>query len=169
MIISVRVITIIIINLKLKQLKNFVYGGNVKAPSMNMLSAMFGLPSRIFPYFVMMMFLLFCLVDRNVFQGALYIFLQSDGLKKEIQTIEEMAARNFIFYVYDTYIDFVDEKSVIYQRRVSFSTEDQLPFSRKVDETLQAAFMTPLTNVFLRNELANRKFAFRVCKEKVRS
>lgn len=167
---TVGLLTILIINCKLKQLKNFVYGRNVKSPTMNMLTAIFGLqqtvlPTRNFARFILMMFLLFCLVNRNVYQGALYLILRSDGHKKEIQTIQEMVDKDFKFYVYATYVDFVNEASRIYQRKVVIQSEQELPYSREVDETLKAAFMTPLTNVINRNEMSRGKLSLRVCKE----
>lgn len=137
-----------------------------------MITAIFGLqqtvlPTRNFARFILMVFLLFCLVNRNVYQGALYIILRSDGHRKEIQTIQEMFDKDFKFYVYASYVDFVSESSRIYQRKVVIQSEEELPYSREVDETLKAAFMTPLTNVINRNEMSRGKFSLRVCKEMV--
>ena len=137
-----------------------------------MLTAIFGLqqtvlPTRNFSRFILMMFLLFCLVNRNVYQGALYLILRSDGHRKEIQSIQEMVEKDFKFYVYASYVDFVNEASKIYQHKVVIQSEQELPYSREVDETLKAAFMTPLTNVINRNEMSRGKLSLRVCKEVV--
>lgn len=81
---TVGVFVIILIRFKFKFLMDFVYGTGIKHPINNMLIAIFGgvqskLPRRNFSRFLLMMFLLFCLVKRNVYQGSLYIILKSDG------------------------------------------------------------------------------------------
>jgi hypothetical protein len=137
-----------------------------------MITAIFGLqqnvlPSRNFSRFILMMFLLFCLVNRNVYQGALYLILRSDGHHKPIQSVQEMVDKDFKFYVYRTYVDLVNEASAIYQKKVIIKSEEELPYSREVDETLKAAFMTPLPDVIHRNHMAQGKLSLRVCKEVV--
>ena len=153
-------------------MKSFVYGRNVKSPTMNMISVIFGIqqtvvPTRNFARFILMMFLLFCLVNRNAYQGALYIILRSDGTRKEVQSVTEMVEKDFKFFMFSTYVDLVDEKTRIYQRKIVIESEKELPYSQEVDETLKAAFMTPLTDVINRNERARGKFSLRVCKEQV--
>ncbi|CAH1718358.1 unnamed protein product [Chironomus riparius] len=169
---SIGLFTIIFINCKLKHLKSFVYGRNVKSPTMNFISVIFGIqqtvvPTRNFARFILMMFLLFCLINRNAYQGALYIILRSDGTRKEVQSVSEMVEKDFKFYMFSSYVDVVDETTRIYQRRIVIQSEKELPFSREVDETLKSAFMTPLTDVINRNERARGKFSLRVCKEQV--
>lgn len=41
---------------------------------------------------------MFCLVMRNVYQGALFDFLQSDGRHKQFEKIAEMIDKNLTFY-----------------------------------------------------------------------
>lgn len=77
--ISCGLLVICIVNWKSKNVQNFVYGTGIKHPVVNMTIAVFGgtqvkLPRRNFARFILMMFLLFCLVQRNVYQGILYIF-----------------------------------------------------------------------------------------------
>lgn len=164
--------TILLINYKLKNVRNFVFGRNVKTPGMNMLAAVFGLqqiilPTRNFARFILMMFLLFCLVIRNAYQGALYIFLQSDGRHKEIQSIDEMNAMGFKYYIFESYADMVSERTKIYQRRIVINSDEELPFTKQVDDTLKAAFMAPLTHVMYQNEKTYGKVALRICKDEV--
>jgi hypothetical protein len=114
-------LVIFVVNWKFKQVRNFVYGTGIKHPVVNMTIAVFGgtqvkLPRRNFARFILMMFLLFCLVQRNVYQGILYIFLQSDGRHKEVQSIKEMTNKKFQFYMYDSYTDIVKEQTEIYDK-----------------------------------------------------
>jgi hypothetical protein len=169
---GVGLLVIFIINYKLKSVKNFVFGKNVKSPVMNMAVAIFGLqqtvlPARNFSRFILMMFLIFCLVNRNVYQGALYLFLQSDGRHKDIKSVDEMEERNFNYYVFESYIDFVHNQSKIFKKKIVVRDEKELPFAKEVNENLKAAFMTPQTNVINRNQMAQGKFYLRVCAEQI--
>ncbi|KAG5681329.1 hypothetical protein PVAND_010776 [Polypedilum vanderplanki] len=169
---SIGLLVIFIINYKLKNFKSFVFGRKVNTPILNMFIAIFGqqqtiLPGRNYARFILMMFLIFCLVNRNVYQGALYIFLQSDGRHKDIKSIDEMIEKDFKFYVYESYIDFVHNSSEIYKRKIIIRNESELPFSKEVDENLKAAFMTPQTNVINRNQMNQGKFSLKVCDELV--
>jgi hypothetical protein len=56
------------------------------------------------------------LVQRNVYQGLLYIFLQSDGRHKEVQSIKEMTDKKFDFYMYKSYTDIVKSQTEIYEK-----------------------------------------------------
>ncbi|KAG5681328.1 hypothetical protein PVAND_010775 [Polypedilum vanderplanki] len=169
---SIGLLVIFMINYKIKKIKNFVFGRKVNTPTLNMFIAIFGqqqtiLPGRNYARFILMMFLIFCLVNRNVYQGALYIFLQSDGRHKDIKSIDEMIEKDFKFYVYESYIDFVHNSSEIYKRKIIIRNESELPFSKEVDENLKAAFMTPQTNVINRNQMNQGKFSLKVCDEQV--
>lgn len=121
---SVGVLVIVAIRFKFKRLKNFVYGTGIKHPLNNMLIAIVGgvqakLPKRNFSRFILMMFLLFCLVKRNVYQGSLYIFLQSDGRHKEVQSIDEMHAKGFDFLMYESYSDIIESQPKIFNKLVT--------------------------------------------------
>lgn len=67
---------IFIINLmKNRQIQQFIYGTQVQYPAFNILVAFFGqsqnvLPSRSFARFLLMIFILFCLVTRTAYQGV---------------------------------------------------------------------------------------------------
>lgn len=164
------VVVILVINYKAVGCKSFVFGKSVKSPVFNMISIIFGnpqmkLPGRNFARYILMLFLLFCLIYRNIYQGALYIFLQSEARHGEIKTIEEMTANKFDFYFYESYSDFVHNTSRIYMKRKIIKHSSENPFISKVDENLHAAFMTPLSNVLNHNRIS--KFPMIVCKAEV--
>lgn len=122
---SVGILVIIAIRFKFKGLKGFVYGTGIQHPLNNMIIAMVGgvqakLPKRNFSRFILMMFLVFCLVKRNVYQGSLYIFLQSDGRHKEVQSIDEMHAKGFDFLMYESYSDIIESQPKIFNKFVTF-------------------------------------------------
>lgn len=118
---AVGALVIFIVSRKDPSIGAFVFGSGNQAPIMNMLIAIYGgsqtnLPRRNFSRFLLMMFLLFCLVKRNSYQGALFIFLQTDGRNKEVETIDEMADKDFEFFMFDSYTDLVWNQKKIYNR-----------------------------------------------------
>lgn len=118
---SIGVIVILIVNWRYRNLRAFIYGTGVRNPIINMLIAIFGgsqprLPRRNFSRYLLMMFLMFCLVKRNVYQGALYIFLQSDGRHAEVQSIDEMAEKGFDFHMYESYSDIIESQPKIFNQ-----------------------------------------------------
>ncbi|XP_070491069.1 uncharacterized protein [Chironomus tepperi] len=105
--IAVAVLVIGIINAKFQHLRAFIFGRGVKSPIINILIGMVGtqqvvLPGRNFARFILMMFLLLCLVLRSIYQGSVFQFLQSKKHHKEIQTIDEMIENDFTFYMFET-------------------------------------------------------------------
>lgn len=104
------VLIIFIIKLQSDAIKRFIFGMETAKPYFNMLIALAGgsqtiLPSRNFARFLLMIFLLFCLVVRTLYQGALFQFLQIDDREKEAQTIDELMDKNFDFYMYPSFQD----------------------------------------------------------------
>lgn len=115
------VAVILIVNWKFQSLRGFIYGTDIKHPIVNMVVVIFGgahvkLPRRNFSRYLLTLFLLFCLVNRNVYQGSLYIFLQSDGRQKEVQSIDEMTAKGFNFIMYESYTDIIQSQPKIYNK-----------------------------------------------------
>jgi hypothetical protein len=132
-ILFVGIFVILIINWWLKQFKPFVFGQNVNKPLLNMIIAILGaqqqiLPKRNFARFILMIFLIFCLVIRNAYQGALYQFLQSDGTHKEVQSVEEMIQKDFTFYAveYSTFDLLNGSNPEVFKRTKKVKTENFL-------------------------------------------
>lgn len=101
------VIAIAVINCQHSRVKSFIIGDKVKYPYLNMIIVFVGgnqniLPRRNFARSLLMMFMLFCLVQRTIYQSSLYLILQSDGRNPPIATIDEMLEKNFVFYIRET-------------------------------------------------------------------
>lgn len=119
--VSIGVLVILVLDLKLKKFRAFVWGANIRVPIMHMLVVIFGgssqkLPRRNFARYLLMMFLLFCLVQRSIYQGLLYIYMKSDGRHREVQSIDEMVERGFQFYMFDSYVDTIASQPIIYDK-----------------------------------------------------
>lgn len=104
---AVGFLVITIINCQSKKVKSFIFGDGIRNPYMNMINVFLGgsqhlLPKRNFARSLVMMFMLFCLVQRSLYQSSLYLFLQSDGRHPAISTIDEMMEEKFDFYIRET-------------------------------------------------------------------
>lgn len=60
-------------------------------------------------HFLLMTFILFGLVIRNLFQRSLFQFLQTDSQHPEVQSVDEMLEQAFKFYIYPAAITSFDE------------------------------------------------------------
>lgn len=98
------IFVIIFVKFQSDHIKNFIFGNKVKHPLFNMIIILFEgeivhLPKRNFSRFLLTSFILFCLIQRSLYQGSLFQFLQSQNRKKEISSIQEMVDNDFIFYM----------------------------------------------------------------------
>ena len=97
-------IVIFIVNRMKVEAKNFVFGTNVAAPFLNALAHFFGLgqlklPKRNFARFILMFFIFFSFMVRNLYQGIMCEYLQKDLRSHEpIQTVEDMVDPAFKLY-----------------------------------------------------------------------
>ncbi|KAG5681324.1 hypothetical protein PVAND_010771 [Polypedilum vanderplanki] len=165
----IAVIIILIINLKFKSHKAFVYGSNVKHPIINMILGILGnqqtvLPKRNFARFILMMFLILCLVMRSVYQGSLYQFLQSDGRRKEVQSIQEMIDNDFTFYMFESSLDLIQTQTEILSRTKTFKGENFI-MKRPLDGSEKIASLEALSDVHVANTDPERDFKLKICKE----
>lgn len=96
---------IFVIHMKFRRMKDFVYGTRIRSPIINIMVVIFGgsqrrLPKRNFARFMLMMLLIFCLVQRNVYQGLLYIFVTGNQRHPEIKSLNELIEKGFSVYTY---------------------------------------------------------------------
>jgi len=104
---AIGLVIITIINCQNKKIRNFVFGSKVTTPYFNLYNIFVNgfqdvLPKRTFARYVLMVFMLFCFVLRTLYQGSLYQFLQSDGTKPDMETIDEMMKNHYLFYIRET-------------------------------------------------------------------
>lgn len=90
-----------------RKLKFFFYGSKVHNSGnhlLNMLIVIFGgtqpkVPQYNFARFLLMMFILLCLVMRSAYQSSLYKFLQSDKRHKNVDSIDDMVEQEYDLYM----------------------------------------------------------------------
>lgn len=101
---AIGVVVIIILKCWSRTIQDFVFGVGVHHPLLNIFIAFIGgsqtkLPKRNFARFLLMMFLMYSLVIRTLYQASFFELLKSSKPHKEVQTIEEMVENDFTFNV----------------------------------------------------------------------
>lgn len=100
-------IIVTIICLKYPKAFNFIIGRDVTSPVLNIIAQHLGvsqptLPSRNFARFVLMQLMIYCLIMRSSYQGAVFNTLISYDKKPPVQSISEIMEKKFTFYIYET-------------------------------------------------------------------
>ncbi|KAL7028260.1 hypothetical protein ACKWTF_005781 [Chironomus riparius] len=96
-------ITIFIINRLPIKTKNFVYGRKIYTPTLNVVSIFFGiaqarLPTENFSRFILILFVIFCLIFRTCFQSKSFEFLTSEPRRPPPTTLKDLKAQNYTVY-----------------------------------------------------------------------
>ena len=102
------IVFILIIKYQSINVQNVVFGRNNKNPLFNMVIVVLGgsqtnLPTRNFPRILLMSFILFCLIQRSLYQGSLFEILQSERRTSIASTIDELIDDGFDFYIENNY------------------------------------------------------------------
>lgn len=100
-------VTIVATFFKYPKIYNFIVGRNVHGSILNIIAQHLGvtqptLPVRNFARFVLLNLLLYCLVVRSSYQGAVFNTLMSNDKKPSVKAISEIMDRGFTFYIYET-------------------------------------------------------------------
>ncbi|CAO1346132.1 unnamed protein product [Diamesa hyperborea] len=152
---------------------NFVLGSNNKHPFLNVLSVLLGVslyrtPNRNFARTLLCMFMLFCLVIRSSYQGALFEILKADNRGYSVDTLDEMIAEDFDFYLSASLSPLISEIPKIYDRRVIIKSTEVLSIRQK---TLQSSFkgtlLSSFDQVLYSNKLTYNNYTLNVCQEEL--
>jgi hypothetical protein len=106
-----------VINFMSVQIQKFVFGRDIRTPSLNVASVFLvggqnRLPGRNFARFMLMMFIIWSLIIRTCYQSMLYKNLQRDMRRPRITTFEELNEKNFSIVVDHGYDDIFGEEFV---------------------------------------------------------
>ena len=167
------VIVILILSFLPRKFKSFVYGENVTTPFLNVIIAMYGGAQTILPKFnfarsLLMMFLLFCLVLRSLYQGSLFKFLQANDNQPEVASIDEMAENDFKFYMIPSYDDMTKNNAAMKGKRVIIDPLDQKGImNRTLNSKFAGSVIDSISDVLYKNKIKahNKEALYTVCKE----
>jgi len=173
MVLMACVIVILILLFLPRKFKSFVYGENVTTPFLNVIIAMYGGAQTILPKFnfarsLLMMFLLFCLVLRSLYQGSLFKFLQANDNQPEVASIDEMAENDFKFYMIPSYDDMTRNNVAMKGKRVIIDPLDQKGMmNRTLNSQFAGSVIDSISDVLYKNKIKahNKEELYTVCKE----
>lgn len=115
-------LVIFITSLLSKRIQNFIIGQKVKYPYLNMAIGLFGqtqhrLPKRNFARFLLMNYLLFSLVLRNIYQGQMFELLKLNMKHAEPSSIDELIEQEYEVMLLDIFYDYIATKNFKYRLR----------------------------------------------------
>ncbi|KAG5671926.1 hypothetical protein PVAND_002094 [Polypedilum vanderplanki] len=93
-------IVIKVVHRKSKKIQNIIFGEKVCAPAYNVVGILFGipqpsLPKNSFARFILMMFIIFCLIFRTAYVGVIFELLALNIQKQSPQTLIELMNDSF--------------------------------------------------------------------------
>lgn len=116
---AISLVTIQVINLCTPKVQNFVFGRNIRTPTMNVLNIFLcggqrKIPGRNFARFMLMMFIIWSLIIRTCYQSEYFKHLQSDDRKPRLRTISDLMENNFTLYI-ESKVVFDDQQAFLNQ------------------------------------------------------
>ncbi|CRK93730.1 CLUMA_CG007258, isoform A [Clunio marinus] len=102
---------VILAKFRNKSVRNFIVGSNIKNPVLNFYAACLGvsnhvLPKRNFARFYLMMFMISSLIIRTLYEASFFLLIHSNKHHKEMQSIDELIAEDYHFYMRTGTFDF---------------------------------------------------------------
>ena len=100
---SIGVVVIQIVNRCPVEIQHFIFGRDIQTPMVNFVSTIligsqFKTPGRNFARFILMMFIIWCLIIRTAYQSVMFTNLQQDLRKPGIKSVRELFDRNFTLF-----------------------------------------------------------------------
>lgn len=131
---------IAVVERRSRVVRNFVFGRQVKYPTLQMINILVGgtmnkTPTRNFARTMLALYLFYTLVLRSAYTEALYRFLRNDDRSLEVQTMDDMLERNYTFLVPDVMKDYIEPYSEIDNRTIFFGVSDYEAKKKLVQES----------------------------------
>jgi hypothetical protein len=154
--------------------QNFVFGERNASPYLNTLSVTLGgsltqLPSGNFARTILCIFMLYCLIVRNSYTGALYRFIRTDSLRKPtVDSIDEMVEKDFKFYMIPQAAEFTTDIPKLYTRRQVINPSDVQSIRAKMTQpSFKGGMLSSLEQIVYFNMINRKHFTVNVCKERL--
>lgn len=113
-------IAIALIRCQARVIQNFVFGVKNTSPYLNLTNIFLGgsvrLPKRNFARTLLAFYLLYSLIIRSSYTGALFNFLRSEARENEVKDLAQMIQKNYRFYVLDSSAEFVVKMPIVGNR-----------------------------------------------------
>lgn len=97
--------------------RTFIIGQYVKHEYLNIWNILLGggkaSPEGNFARFLLMSFMLLCLIIRNAYTGSLFNIMKNDINSREIKSISELSEKGYTFYIYHSLADRLKNESLL--------------------------------------------------------
>lgn len=100
------------------RIRDFVIGKAIRNNYLNLWNVLLGgsqvkVPGRNFARFLLMSFVLFCLVMRSSYTGSLFNIMKKDINSREIENFDDLNRLGFTFYIYESLADRLKDETFI--------------------------------------------------------
>lgn len=149
--------------------QNFFFGMKIRTPYLNIASVIVGwpmnkLPTKNFARWILMMFILFWLINRSIYQGILYKNLQSIIRQKPVQTIEESIEKNYKYLMLAATVENIKDIPQLMNNKVIVSYDESFDVMAHFnDPKLQMAFLGAIDTVRYLNKINYYNFPLNIC------
>lgn len=159
-----------------ESVQKFVFGARNASPYLNTLNVFLGgslaqsqSPKRNFARTILCFFMLYCLVVRNSYTGALFTFIRSDVIRKPtLNSIDEMVEKDFTFFMIPTAAELTTEIPKVFERRSVMSAQEVSTIRLKMnDPSTKGGMLSSLEQIVYFNMMNYKKFMLNVCEEKL--
>lgn len=155
--------------------QQFVFGFKNSSPFFNTMNVFLGgtltkLPRQTFARSLLCMFLLYCIVIRNSYTGALFKFIASDnGHHPTMQSVEEMAQQDFHFYMIPPNVELISMMETIFSRRRIIQPNEIQRIQRKLnDPNFKGGLLSNLEQLLYFNRINQRNYMLSYCPDFLR-
>ncbi|KAG5682552.1 hypothetical protein PVAND_011897 [Polypedilum vanderplanki] len=165
-------VCVIIVTLKFTPqiFHDYIIGANVKCNILEVWNLLLGgaqkkISKSNFPRFLLAKFLIFALVIRSIYQGAIFDILKNDVSTVELKTIDEFIENKFTFYIYDSLAGRLNGTKYL-QRYKRISPSEITAFEElTLDPSFKGVVFDYFTIVLYNNFLNRKKYSLKICKE----
>lgn len=174
-IIGLAFIVILLVNRMPRAVNQILFGEKIKSATMNLISVILGvsiktLPRLNFIRFLLMNYILFCIVMRTCYIGSLFRLYQLNLKHRKVSTIDEIIERGFTIYSHDSNSDLFKEHPRLEALVKYFNSElDDEILEMIKNPSSDIAFSRQLEKVSYYNEINFYNFQHEVCPERFNS
>lgn len=185
----VAIVVIFVLQFQSPRCQALVLGEDNRYPITNLCIAAYGgsqakLPRKNFSRFLLIKFVLFCLIVRSAYQGSLFKFLQMEKHHKDVETISDMIDQKFDIFVHQTHLDLFEGNEKIQGRFVErdfrgffnfvlkfvfrlkyFDSVEWVLNGNSLENSSRTAYLSSMMNVVSINKKNRNKFALTTCPE----
>lgn len=150
------------------KVQNFILGSGNNSPYFNIINVSLGgslsnLPTRNFARSILCMFMIYCLVIRSSYQGALFNFIQSQDRHPPIDSIREMVQMNYNFYMIPSAVEQIQQLQYLYKRRIIISpAEGDKIRERLASPDFKSALLSSLEQILYFNQINKNNYTLEV-------